>query len=75
MIGVSTNILVREGANIMEAKTNINIRLTEEQKQMIGKLARKYRKTTTELILLTMEYVRDHNPTFEVKPKKETRNG
>jgi uncharacterized protein (DUF1778 family) len=55
----------------MEQRTkNLNIRLTEEQKRAIDALAKEYGKTTTEFVLLTMEYVKEKRPTFTIKPER-----
>jgi uncharacterized protein (DUF1778 family) len=59
----------------MEQRTkNLNIRLTEGQKQSIDDLAREYGKTTTEFVLLMAEYVRKKRPTFTIEPTERGRS-
>lgn len=55
------------------AKENVHIRLTPEQKQLLTDLAGEYGKTTTEFIILMTEHVRDHRPTFQIKPAGKPR--
>jgi hypothetical protein len=49
-------------------KTDLNIRLTPEQKEYITGLAKTYGKNTTEFILLSMQHIGETRPTFQVKP-------
>ncbi len=51
-------------------KVNLNIRLTPEQKQYITGLAKTYGTNTTDFILLSMQYIGETRPTFQVKPSK-----
>jgi hypothetical protein len=54
-------------------KVNLNIRLTKEQREDIKKLAEAYGKNTTDFILLSMQYIGETRPTFQVKPSEPDR--
>lgn len=58
-----------------KARVNLNIRLTPEQKERIAELAKTYGKSTTEFVLLSMEYIGETRPTFQVKPQAEVKQG
>jgi hypothetical protein len=52
-----------------EARVNLNIRLTPDQKEYITELAKTYGKNTTEFVLLSMQHIGETRPTFQVKPQ------